>query len=135
MAKRKKKKSTAAIVQDRVDVVAELLMDGLKAKDIFRYVAENENYQWEVTTRQIDNYIQKANHQLVETVKAKRGDLAEELIGKFEYVYFKQMETEDYRGASKTLVNLAAVAGITSYRKDETNFNLNVKTIVAVPTE
>ena len=136
MGNRKNNKSTHAIVAQRVDVVTDLLLQGLTRREILQYNSTSPEMRWKVTARQIDTYMSKATAGIVADVKGRRGDLVEELVKKLEYIHQQQIDEKDYRGASKTLVNLATVAGITaSYRKDETNINLNVNTIVAVPTE
>jgi hypothetical protein len=85
-AKKPFKKSTSAVVETRVAEVAELMIAGSRRSEIIRYCA-----RWDISERQVDNYIKKARDVLAqisrELVESAHGLAAARL----ERIYRKAM--------------------------------------------
>lgn len=65
-------RASDALVQERVDDVVDLLLDGYTRKEVLQFIS---NAGWEISDRQVDNYIAKANdaiHEVREIDRAKR---------------------------------------------------------------
>lgn len=67
-------KSTAAVVEQRVEQILELLLAETPHTAIIQYGTSS----WGVSARQVDTYILKAREQISETMKAKRPQLLAE---------------------------------------------------------
>lgn len=86
------KKPTGAIIDERIYVVAQLLLRSMMRHEIVQYAAE----KWGVRTRQADEYIKKARKLLLdgkeETLKRKKAMRMREL----DYLYGESFNVKNY---------------------------------------
>lgn len=101
--KRVLNKSTKAAFDERVGVVSEMLLSGLKRKDIVQNISGSEILNWKVTTRQIDNYIEAATKVILKEFEGERTVLINRLYSQYNFLYKKMVISKDYRGAAAVL--------------------------------
>ena len=104
--KRVLNKSTKAAFDERVGVVSEMLLSGLKRKDIIQNISGSEILNWKVTTRQIDNYIEAATKVILKEFEGERTVLINRLYSQYNFLYKKMVISKDYRGAAAVLDKL-----------------------------
>ena len=57
----KENKANTVETEERTMIVLDMLLSGLKRREILINVANNEELNWNICDSQIDNYISKAN--------------------------------------------------------------------------
>ena len=57
----KENKANTVETEERTMIVLDMLLSGLKRREILINVANNEKLNWNICDSQIDNYISKAN--------------------------------------------------------------------------
>ena len=92
-------KSSNAIFEERISIVTDMILSGLKRRDIIRNISENENLKWDVTTRQIENYISVSNKVILESIKEDRDAMIAKSFAKYQFIYKKLINIKDYKGA------------------------------------
>ncbi len=110
-----KRKSNAAEVQQRVEQVLPLMLDGKTFAEIVQFAADSG---WNVGERQLRNYVFKANCVLSATLETNRRILLARHIAMREVLYGRAVEEKDIRAALAVLDSLAKVQGL-----DEHVFN------------
>lgn len=80
-------KSTQAELDLRVNEVYEQIIAGRSRGNILQYSAEN----WDVSERQVDNYIKKARERMQEELKQNYPYKLGEIIKKLDRIYHKAM--------------------------------------------
>ena len=93
-------KSTKAQFEERVGIVTEMLLSGLKRKDILQNISNVETLKWKVTVRQIDNYIEEATKVITTSLEVDRKVLVNKVYSRFDFLYKKMVLDKDYRGAA-----------------------------------
>ncbi len=108
-AKRKGKrarKSTQAVVAQRVAKVLEIRLAGAQFHDIKQYAAENDpatGRPWGVSDRQLWNYIAQAGRQLKDNLDKQQGHLLALHLSKRQALYAQALQTGDLRTALAAL--------------------------------
>lgn len=122
-------KSNIAVYNNRVHVVMEMLLSGLRRKIIIENIANNEKLRWNVTTGQIDNYIAAANKEILVMMEADKDILKKKIFARYDYLYSKLVNVKDYKGAILALDKSAALAGVIAATKieSEVTFIVEVK--------
>lgn len=101
-------KSTQHIVEQRVKVVAKLLITGKSSEDIVHF----SSVEWAVGERQTEKYIQKARVLISQSVKKEINYDYAKAIMRFEDLYVSCIERKDFRTAlavNKELASLQAL--------------------------
>jgi len=93
-------KSTKAQFDERVGVVSEMLLSGLKRKDILQNIANAESLKWKVNTRQVDYYIEEATKGISKELEADKSMLVSKIYARWNFLYKKMVLAGDYRGAA-----------------------------------
>ena len=112
-------KSNIAIYNMRVHVVMEMLLAGLRRKTILENIATNEKLKWNITEGQIDNYIAKANKEIIAIMEADKEILTKKTFARYEFLYAKLVNVKDYKGAILALDKSATLAGVVAASKLE----------------
>jgi hypothetical protein len=112
-------KSTKLVVLERVNKVSELLLDGFSRSDIIQYAS---NEKWELSNRQVDDYIQKATHLYESEVVVDREKIYKAHIRKREKLFKAAVKVGNLKVAASILNDLAKIDGSAIDRKE-----LNIK--------
>ena len=67
----KENKITKAELENRLDIIAELLAEGLSRREIYNFLDKHYS-EWNVTQHQIQKYVTKCYAELQEAVSDKR---------------------------------------------------------------
>jgi hypothetical protein len=115
--KTKFKKSTHAIVDQRVSKIADMLLSGYTRSIILRYIAENTD--WKVKTRQVENYIQKANDRITKDnlLQLSRNKIL--AVARYLLIFREAMEKGDYSNAIKAHNSVDNITGVKAPDKIE----------------
>jgi hypothetical protein len=134
----KENKSDNATFQERVFIVMEMLLSGLKRRQIIQNVSNNEELKlnWNVSDRQIDDYIAAANREIDKIFEADKDKLKKRVFAKYDFVYQKLINVKDYKGALVALEKLTALTGVAEPAKTDittggekiTGFNIEIVT-------
>jgi len=127
-------KCTEAEYEKRIALVSEMLLSGMKRRDIIQNVANNENLKWDVSDRQIDTYIHDATIAIKETVDKDKDTILTKVYTRYDYLYKKLMNVKDYKGAMLVTEKIAQLTGIIQPVKSEVSTTINV-TVPDEPAE
>lgn len=101
-------KATKAQIYQRIQQVLQLMLNGSSRSIIVQYCSEN----WNVGERQADKYILKANSLCKKSiVKDAQLDYAK-AMRRFEFLYSRCLERNDYRAALAVNKEIAALQGL-----------------------
>lgn len=100
-------KVTNAESAERVTKVFELLVLGLSRQEIMQYCSA-----WEITTRQIDVYIQKATERLKAHADYQREEQLGVAINRLNKLYRDNLKVQDYKGALAVQKELNLLLGL-----------------------
>jgi hypothetical protein len=92
-----KPKSTNAEIETRINKVYDLLVNGASRAQIIQYASDKA--KWEVTDRQIDTYISKANERLITLGKTHRETELGRAIARLNNLYFLSITMQNYNVA------------------------------------
>lgn len=112
-------KSNIAIFNERVFIITEMLLAGLKRRQIIQNVSENEKLKWKVTERQIDNYIKAANLEISSIFEADKDVLKRKIFAKYDFLYQKLINVKDYKNAAAVLEKVSTLTGVNEPAKNE----------------
>jgi len=85
--------------ENRVSIVMDMILSGLRRREIFRTIADSPNLKWGVTERQIENYMHDATAEIQKEIEPDRKKLIAESKSRFEFIYKKTVNTKDYKTA------------------------------------
>jgi hypothetical protein len=115
-------KSTNVIVQQRVNEIFEMLIQGASRQVILQYANSErpadpargilEKKSWGLTDRAIDNYIQKANEQFREASNLKADREIGRAITRYNAIYQKSMAAKNYQAALAAQKAIADLLGL-----------------------
>lgn len=106
-------RSNSSELQNRIDIVIELLAQKLKRAQIIEYLATHQEH-WKVGEKTIDKYVRKARAQLLDQMRITRTELRGEAVNDLRYLYKKALDDNDVRAAlavRKELTDLLALKG------------------------
>lgn len=129
MAK-KKPKSTNIEYNRRVEYVMELLkLKNYTRTQIFRYISENT--EWNVTQRQIENYMAEANARLIEDFNnsTQREKIITKIYNRLEDIYERADDMEDLNTMRGVLKDYREVFGIDAPKTTENKTEITQKTV------
>ena len=107
-------KSNGYTVTQRVNKIAELLLNGYSRWDIVQYSATN----WKICERQVDTYLQRATELIELSVKRRIGFEFAKAIRRLEDLYKKAMSKGDLKTALNVNRELSALQGLYLLSKD-----------------
>lgn len=100
----------------RVTIVYDLLVLGTSRAQILQYAT---NKEWNVRTRQIDNYIKQANDHFVKESQSHREAELGKARRRLEDLYQKTMKVQDYQRALAVQREINALFGLYAPEKHE----------------
>ena len=119
-------KSSQSIVNKRIVVISEMIIEGKNRQNILQFNSEN----WNLSERQIDNYISKATSIIKsELIKDVEFDLSK-AIKRFEFIYKRAIEMKDYRLALQTNKEICAIQNLSKIHVEHSG---NVQFICTIP--
>lgn len=86
-----------AVIQARVGIIAEMIIKGLSAREIWTYVSEKES--WGVTERTIRRYKLKAVKEIQQHTQRAIAEKAAIAEARLEYLFARTVAIQDYKGA------------------------------------
>ena len=107
-------KSTFVETDSRVSLVYRLLLNGMRRREIFQYIAEKT--EWGVTERTIDNYIAKARDEIAEITENERECAYGMARKRLDDLYFKSMKINDYKTCLAIQKEIGDIEGLKNNR-------------------
>lgn len=105
-------RSSKVEMRKRIDIVSFALVQGKERKDIIQIASENE---WEISERQVDNYIDKATKELSiyaeDVIKSKKSEMAKSLKVLIQ-IRNKCMAIQDYARALQSQKEINALLAL-----------------------
>lgn len=97
---KKENKSSKVVFEQRVFIVQEMLLSGLKRFEIIQNISKHEELKkWKVSERQIDNYIKSANNIIHNGIVENQKTILEQTSARFDFLYKKLINVKDYKNA------------------------------------
>jgi len=112
----KQPRTTQAELQQRVSEVLHLRLHGGAFHDLLRHASEQK---WNVSERQLWNYVAKADALLAETLERDRGKVFNLHVAQRRALYLKCMSVSDYSNARAVLKDEAELLGLYPAKKTE----------------
>lgn len=116
MTTRKTGKSTPEVIEQRIQSVFELLIAGARRRDIMRHASENG---WNVSERQVQNYIQRATEQLRAHAEVKRDVELGRAIRRLHKLWQDTHAAGDYRTSLQVQRELTHLLGLAEAQRIE----------------
>lgn len=107
----------------RVTTIYDLLVLGTSRAQIIQYAA---NKEWDVSSRQIDNYIKQANDCFTQEAQAHREIELGKARRRLEDLYLKTMKLQDYQRALAVQRELNALFGLYAPEKQELQVSIGL---------
>jgi hypothetical protein len=120
-------KSTDAEINIRHATVAEMLVKGQSRQDILQYASNT----WKVSDRTADEYIAKAWAKLKKSINDDIDNYKSLLINRFEDLYKRNYNIQDYRECRQVLGDLSKIIGLSAESGGKKN-NPNVTKLRSV---
>jgi len=109
-------KSDKATIQQRVNEILTIRLQGAEFSDIVQYASEK---QWGVGERQLRNYIRKTDELLAETLERDREKLLNRHVAQRRALYARCMSVSDYSNARAVLADEAKLLDLYPAKKTE----------------
>jgi hypothetical protein len=103
------KKSDRATVSQRIEEVLRIRLDGAQFHDIVQYASEQK---WNVSERQLWNYITRADELLVERQDKNRKKVVARHLAQRQSLYARAVNAGDYRTALAILADETKLRGL-----------------------
>lgn len=128
-------KSTNIELNERISIVAEMIIKGYSRENILRYSAEN----WNIQERMTDEYIARAHESFVHEAKAKEVEHHLNLtLQRLSDLYKKSYAIQDYAECRRIEKDKAELLGINAPKKIDQSVNysfLNIDPLADDPTD
>ena len=121
-------KATDAVVTMRIEEVLAIRLDGAQFHDIVRYAAEKG---WGVESRQLQNYIRRADNLLVERQEKKRRRIIALHLAQRDSLYARAVNAADYRTALSILADKAKLQDLYINERDARELLREMKELTA----
>ena len=105
-------KVTNAEKTKRINTIHDMLVLGVRRPDILQYASEKTN--WELTDRQIDTYIAQATALIEAAGVLDREKEIAQMKERFEMLWGKNMQIQDYKAALAVLKERASLLGLSA---------------------
>ena len=112
MKKKKQRKSGHLEALKREGIIENMLLDGMKYKDIVLYSAKN----WKIKSRQVTKYITKINRRWNITFSEDRRKNLIESINRRKRLYIRAIEKKDIRTANAIQDSIDKLRGLFTER-------------------
>ena len=106
----KENKSTELEFSNRVDIVNKMLLEGYSQHEIF--LKANDEYEWNVSDRQLYRYIEKCAELRKKVFSKEREELLLDHVAKRNELYKKALKNERVDTALRVLDSLAELQGL-----------------------
>lgn len=95
----KENKCGDAEMEIRISIILDMLLSGLRRREILQNIATNEALKWDVSDRQIDEYIRLANEEISKIAEKDKDKTYRKVKSRLEFLYRKSIEVRDYKTA------------------------------------
>jgi hypothetical protein len=119
----KENKATVAQFEARVNKVMEMLILGLSRASILQYVTNSTD--WNVSDRQVDNYIADANREIEKHSETVRERELGKAIRRLEMLFQSCMKVQDYQRALAVQKELNELLGLKAPQRMEISGTLH----------
>ena len=119
----KENKANTVETEERTMIVLDMLLSGLKRREILINVANNEELNWNICDSQIDNYISKANKIIKEYGKLNKKKIIAKARARYEFLYKKLVNVKDYKSAASIVEKDTELAGVKIQKTELTGKN------------
>jgi hypothetical protein len=110
-------KPTKAELEIRVAAVQDVLLLGLRPKEIWRYLTEKKN--WKISQRTVDRYIQLATKQIVKAAALEREYELGRAKKRLDHLYQRNIAIQDFKAALAVVREMNALLGLNEPIKTE----------------
>ena len=121
-------KASMACSEERLNDVIKMLSDGYSRVMIEKHAKIKK---WNITLRQIDNYIAKANEYFRSLSEVKREDALGTLADRYRNLYEKCLKDRDYKTAAQITEKLSRLLGLADNDRDKEKLQVNI--VVSLP--
>lgn len=104
----------------RINIVYEMILSGLRR---FNIISECKKLKWNVTDRQIDNYISKAREIIEQINQDDRKFILNKILAQYESLYLKSLKVQDIKTCVSILEKKSKMLGIAEPKTDDGNDN------------
>ena len=111
------KRQSDAIIEERIDKIFELVVDGLPRRLILEIVKKKTD--WGIEVAQIDNYIRKATARLKAIGQVHREEEINKAIIRLNSLFYLAKNDKDYRAAIAAQKELTSLLGLAAPTKLE----------------
>ena len=119
----KENKANTVETEERTMIVLDMLLSGLKRREILINVANNEELNWNICDSQIDNYISKANKIIKEYGKLNKKKIIAKARARYEFLYKELVNVKDYKSAASIVEKDTELAGVKIQKTELTGKN------------
>jgi hypothetical protein len=109
-SKENKPKSNSSEVESRINKIFDLLINGASKSNIVRYVAEKT--EWNISERQLENYISEANKRIIEIGQTHRETELGRAIARLNNLYFMSVTLQNFNVALGVQKELNKLLGL-----------------------
>lgn len=102
------RRATQAEVEYRVNQVYLLIMSGADAREIYKYAEA----QWQISTRQADNYIRKAKDQFEDLADTVRKQELGKALARLNDLYKRNLKINDFKAALAVQKEIDTLLGL-----------------------
>lgn len=95
----KENKCGDAEMEIRISIVLDMLLSGLRRREILENIRTNESLKWDVVDSQIDNYIKFANEEIEKLTEKNKDNTYKKVKSRLEFLWRKSIEVKDYKTA------------------------------------
>lgn len=109
-------KSTDAEIELRIATIYEMVVKGASRKYIVRYGSET----WEITSRQIDDYLKRVYEEIKETYgESYKKNILEKQLAQLDDLYVKNYTIEDFRECRNIIESKTKMLGLNDIIEDD----------------
>lgn len=119
----KENKANTVETEERTMIVLDMLLSGLKRREILINVANNEKLNWNICDSQIDNYISKANKIIKEYGELNKKKIIAKARARYEFLYKELVNVKDYKSAASIVEKDTELAGVKIQKTELTGKN------------
>jgi hypothetical protein len=121
---KKENKSSKVIFEQRVSIIAEMLLSGLRRFEIMQNIATHEVFKtWKVSERQIDNYISSATKIIQGGISENQKVIFEQSSSRYDFLYKKLINVKDYKNAVLVVEKKANLHGLLKTKLEHSGDN------------
>lgn len=116
--------SNAQIIEGRIELVATLLIRGLTRSQIIKLTLNpSGKYNWDVSNRQVDQYLSRARALIKKNTKASKKQFFDMAVARYQDLYLKNYNSDDYRECRAVQDSLNKLVGVNEPEKTDLTTN------------